>query len=308
MTISRLCCSPLVAVLFFFCAITTSDASSFLPSWIHGADSVASPAEVLVGQYACRIDTVVNARFNVGLVSDQLFAIDGFQFQLCNDPLLSCTTSNNNAAAARLFVPLPGANGPRPKLSSGPHRIDVTNNGSFINLNGIQSVQLTHGAWELIWRDESPAGLLICGFHLDHDAIRNDHILPKGNLYLTFPVWSNDGLKEKHVMKQIAEVKYKEYESERNEQLVKLKETSNLFQKAMHFRQAAKAVESMDNTGLHLLTNLPLNHELLDIGGTNDEDGGEGLLKMVKTGTLWSKTGSFRSSDRQKLIGTVSIH
>lgn len=109
-------------------------------------------------------------------------------------------------------------------------------------------------------------------------------------------------------MKQIAEVKYKEYESERNEQLVKLKETSNLFQKAMHFRQAAKAVESMDNTGLHLLTNLPLNHELLDIGGTNDEDGGEGLLKMVKTGTLWSKTGSFRSSDRQKLIGTVSIH
>jgi ABC-type uncharacterized transport system ATPase subunit len=88
--------------------------------------------------------------------------------------------------------------------------------------------------------------------------------------------------------------------------LEKLKETPNLLKKAMYFRQAFKAVEDMDNTGFHLMVNLPSADEVLDIGGNGVGD--EGSLKMVKTGTLWSKTGSFRSNDgKQKLIGTASL-
>jgi hypothetical protein len=277
---------------------TTPVAYSFLPSWIPGVVTSAAPPEI--GQYASQIDTVVNARLNVGIASDPLFVIDHLQFQLCNElPLLS----NKHR------VPLPGADGPRPNLSSGPHRVDVTNNGSFINMDGLQSVQLKHGVWELIWRNDSPSGLIICGFQLDQDARRNDVTIEKGFLYLTFPVWSTKEFKELQKKKQKIGLKYKEFEMERNLQLEKLKETPNLLKKAMHFRQAAKAVKDMDNTGFHLMVYLPSEDEVLDIGGNdNGGDGDEGLLKMVKTGMLWSKTGSFRSNDgKQKLIGTASL-
>ena len=254
---------------------------------------MTAPPEL--NQFTSQIDKVVNARLNIGLISDQLFVIDNFQFHLCNDPL------DNDATR----IPLPGVDGPRPILSSGPHRIDVTNHGSFINMDGLQSVQLKNGVWELVWRDDGLAGLIICGLKLDEDARRNDAILSKGNLYLTFPIWSTTRLKEKQAEKEEAELKYKQFETERNLQLEKLKETPNLLKKAMYFRSAAKAVESMDNTGFHLLINVPSADEVLDIGGTASD---EGVLKMVKTGTLWSKTGSFRSNDgKQKLIGTASL-
>ena len=242
--------------------------SSFLPSWIPGAVTSAAPPEL--NQFTSQIDTVVNARLNIGLISDKLFVIDNFQFQLCNDPLLRTTDDSNNNDAVR--IPLPGVDGPRPNLSSGPHRIDVINNGSFINMDGLQNVQLKHGVWELVWNDGGLAGLIICGFQLDQDAHRNDAILEKGNLYLTFPIWSTKALQEKQVEKQQAELKYKEYETERNLQLEKLKETPNLLKKAMYFRQAFKAVEDMDNTGFHLMVNLPSEEEVLDIGGNGVGD------------------------------------
>eukprot|EP00984_Skeletonema_dohrnii_P023230 scaffold12308_cov78-Skeletonema_dohrnii-CCMP3373.AAC.1 len=291
--------NPLVIGLLL-CNISV--VASFLPSWIPGAVTSAAPPEL--NKFTSQIDTVVNARLNIGLVSDQLFVIDNFQFQLCNDPLQRTTDNSNNNDTAR--IPLPGADGPRPNLSSGPHRIDVTNNGSFINMDGLQTVQLKNGVWELVWNIDGLAGLIICGFQLDQDAHRNDAILEKGNLYLTFPIWSTKALQEKQAEKQKAELKYKEYETERNLQLEKLKETPNLLKKAMYFRQAFKAVEDMDNTGFHLMVNLPSEDEVLDIDGNGVGD--EGLLKLVKTGTLWSKTGSFRSNvGKQKLIGTASL-
>ena len=290
---SSSCCwwyNPLVIGLLL---CSTRSVTSFLPSWIPGAATVTAPPEL--NYFTSQIDKVVDVRLNIGLISNQLFVIDNFQFHLCNDPLDSGATR----------ITLPGADGPRPILSSGPHRIDVTNNGSFINMDGLQSVPLKHGVWELVWRDDGLAGLIICGLQLDRDARRNDAILPKGNLYLTFPIWSTQRLKEKQAEKKEAELKYKEFETERNLQLEKLKETPNLLKKAMYFRQAAKAVENMDNTGFHLLVNLPTEDEVLNIGGTASD---EGVLKIVKTGTLWSKTGSFRSNDgKQKLIGTASL-
>lgn len=292
-----LCNTPLVVGLLM---CTTSVAYSYLPSWTPGV--VTSPQ---IGQFASQIDKVmVNARLNVGIASDRLFVIDHFQFQLCHD--LSLLSKNNSY---KPMVPLPGADGPRPNLSSGPHRVEVINDGSFIDMDGLQTVQLRHGVWELIWRNDSPSGLIICGFQLDQDARRNDVILERGFLYLTFPVWSTKELKEQQKQKQMAELKYKEFETERNLQWEKLKETPNLLKKAMHFRQAAKAVEDMDNTGFHLMAYLPSEDEVLDIGANySDGVGDDGLLKMVKTGTLWSKTGSFRSNDgKQKLIGTASL-
>ena len=275
------------------CCIFTSVAA-FLPSWIPGV--VRSAAVPELNHFTSQMDTVVNARLNVGLVSNQLFVIDNFQFQLSNDPLLL----SDDADGKR--IPLPGIDGPRPNLSSGPHRIEVTSNGSFVNMDGLQTVNLTNGVWELVWRENGHAGLVICGFQLHQDARRNDHILERGNLYITFPIWSSKGLNDKQAEKKLAEMKYREYELERNLQLEKFKEAPNLLQKAMHFRQAAKAVENMDDTGLHRMMNVPSEEEVFEAGGN------DGLLKIVRTGTLWSKTGSFRNNNgRQKLIGTATL-
>ena len=198
----------------------------------------------------------VNARFNIGIISPE-FSIDGFEFHLRNNPL------HSNAATANRRVPLPGADGPRPHLSSGPHRIHVAHHGSFISMDGLQNVELTHGTWELVWRDKSPAGLLICGFQLDKDAVRNAAMLQKGNLYLTFPVWRKKALEEKQAKKHAAELEYKEFETERNDQIQKLKDTPNLLEKAIHFREAVKAVERTDKTGFHLMINLLLHYNIV---------------------------------------------
>lgn len=292
---------PLMLCILF---CTASLAHSFLPSsWIpSGTASTNSATTAEFGQFVNQIDTMdVNARFNIGIISPE-FSIDGFEFHLRNNPL------HSNAAKANRRVPLPGADGPRPHLSSGPHRIHVAHHGSFISMDGLQNVELTRGTWELVWRDKSPAGLLICGFQLDKDAVRNAAMLQKGNLYLTFPVWRKKALEEKQAKKHAAELEYKEFETERNDQIQKLKDTPNLLEKAIHFREAVKAVERMDKTGFHLMINLPSKDEVFDVSADSNGDDGDGL-KIVKTGTLWSKltNSDFHSNDKQTLIGSVSL-
>ena len=63
-----------------------------------------------------------------------------------------------------------------------------------IHLRGQQTVELHDGVWEMIWRDNSSAGLIICGFTLDKDAVRNDATLTRGMIYMSWPVWSSDKL------------------------------------------------------------------------------------------------------------------
>ena len=115
-------------------------------------------------------------------------------------------------------------------------------------------------------------------------------------------------MEEKQAKKHAAELEYKEFETERNDQIQKLKDTPNLLEKAIHFREAVKAVERMDKTGFHLMINLPSKDEVFDVSADRNGDDGDGL-KIVKTGTLWSKltNSDFHSNDKQTLIGSVSL-
>ena len=40
----------------------------------------------------------------------------------------------------------------------------IEENPSFVDFKGVQDVGFYHGAWELVWRDEAPAGQFIFGF------------------------------------------------------------------------------------------------------------------------------------------------
>lgn len=263
----------------------------FLPAWMPGVTLSSAPE--LTRYTGGQIDTQLDVRFSVGLTSDKMFVIDGFQFQLCNVP----TADKKDDAT----IPLPGAHGPRPHLSSGAHNVNVLEDGSFINMDGLQNVQFSNGAWEIIWRDESPAGLIICGLELDEEARRNDVILEKGQLYVTWPVWSKDGLAKHQARKAEAAVKYGEFERVRDDELEKMNSTPNILRRALHFRNAAAAMEKMDYTGLHTYGNVPSDKDVLEIG--------EGL-QMVKTGTVWSKIGSLPDSfrpTRQQLLGSATL-
>ncbi|KAL9180472.1 hypothetical protein ACHAXT_008442 [Thalassiosira profunda] len=261
----------------------------FLPSWVPGA-AVSSPDLQTYSQ--AQTDTLLDIRLSVGVTSDSVFVIDGFQFQLGNAPL----------AKEECVVPLPGAHGPSPRLSSGAHQLQITHDGSFINMDGTQSVAFREGAWEMIWREHSSAGLIICGLNLEKDARRNDLCLEKGQIYLTWPVWSKDGLAERRATKAEAEEKYKAFEAERDSSIEKMGETPNLLMKALHFRNAAAATEKMDYTGLHNMMDTPTDEDVLEIG--------EGL-QMVRVGTVWTKNGeSFGSSfraRRQQLLGSATL-
>ena len=98
---------------------------------------------------------------------------------------------------------------------------------------------------------------------------------------------------------------YKEYESERDEELEKMGNTPNILQKALHFRNAAAATVRMDMTFLHDMRNVPAVEDVMEIGSEQER------LQLVKVGTLWRKTGksfsgTFRAS-RQVLLGSATL-
>ena len=167
------------------------------------------------------------------------------------------------------------------------------------SIRGQQTVELHDGVCEMIWRDNSSAGLIICGFHLHKDAVRNDAKLDKGIIYMSWPVWSSDELQNQQKRKAKAEKKYDKFQLERDTQLEKMNDTRNILQKALHFRNAAAATEQMDYTGLHYMVDIPSKDDVVEIGNG---------LQMVKSGTIWSKAGSFDSFRKHHiLLGTCTV-
>mmetsp|Transcript_9558 Transcript_9558/g.17798 ORF Transcript_9558/g.17798 Transcript_9558/m.17798 type:complete len:90 (+) Transcript_9558:2-271(+) len=83
----------------------------------------------------------------------------------------------------------------------------------------------------------------------------------------------------------------------RDEELQKMAKSSNILMKALHYRNAVAATESMDNTGLHNMVDVPSGKDVIEIGAG---------LQLVQTGTVWCKSGPFRSY-HQKLLGSAAV-
>jgi len=274
----------------------TPFSSGFLSSsWT--PDVATCPPEIK--QYVqSQTDTILDIRLNIGLEKDSpVLAIGGFQFQLSNKPILNKENEDEKNFTSELHIPLPGTNGPRPRLSSGAYHLNFLQDGTYVNMNGLQNVEFSEGCWEMIWRDRAAAGLIVCGLKLNQDARRNDMVLEKGNIYITFPVWSKEGLQKRQFCKLESQAKYKEFEMARDEELQKMAKSSNILMKALHYRNAVAATESMDNTGLHNMVDVPSGKDVIEIGAG---------LQLVQTGTVWCKSGPFRSY-HQKLLGSAAV-
>ena len=93
------------------------------------------------------------------------------------------------------------------------------------------------------------------------------------------------------------ELKSKQFENERDDQLKKYNEENNLLKKALHFRNAVQADVDRDNLVAYLRDDVPSNDDVMEIGP---------FLHLVKTGTIWAKMGSFQKSTHT-LLGSAVI-
>jgi hypothetical protein len=208
-----------------------------------------------------------------------------------------CIEMVHDVAKKNEVVGMPGADGPHPQTSTGTHVLNVLSHPFFIDIFGKQKVRFEKAAWEMIWKKDNHCGSIICGFDVPVGAKRNDANLPPGRIYLTFPVWSQAGLAIRQAERSEAETKVKTFSIEKNEEMQKYYTETNLFKKAMHYRNVAAAVEKIDMTGVRWLSQIPTNSEVISIG--ND------LLLNIK-GQVWQKETAFFGANH-KLLGTAVL-
>ena len=208
-----------------------------------------------------------------------------------------CIEMVHDVAPKNSVVGMPGADGPHPKTSTGAHILNVMSHPFFIDIFGKQKVRFEKAAWEMVWKKDHYCGSLICGFDVPVGAKRNDANLPPGRMYFSFPVWSQEGLAIRQAERFEAETKAKEYVAEKNDEMQKYYTATNIFQKAMHYRNIAAAMEKIDLTGVRFLSGIPLSSEVIPIGNN--------LLLNIK-GQVWQKETNFFGA-KHNLLGTAVL-
>lgn len=213
-------------------------------------------------------DKLLNIHLHVGDEDGPRMAVTGLTIEL------------HHEAANYEHTALPGADGQHHKLSSGHRRLDVLAEGHFVNLKGTQHVHMNKGCWEMCWRKDKPAGTLICGFELPQEYRRNDAVLPSGEIYVSFPLWTREGLTIGQQEKQKTEMRLETYLQERDEALRAFDETDNPIMKAIHIRNAFAATDKYNAVDHHTLGTIPMDHQVFPIQ--------DDLLLTVK-GLLWTR-------------------
>ncbi|KAI2508486.1 SPX domain [Fragilaria crotonensis] len=228
--------------------------------------------------------TLLTIQLDVGVSKESHMHIRGLLLEL-SSPLADYCHPN-----------MPGANGPHPQLSSGVRTLEVIQPGSFITMSGQQQVQTLNGCWEMVWRENAFAGSLICGFDLPQDYLRNDASLPKGQLYMSFPIWTRLGLKEAQASKEVTLRLASKLREQQEFELQKMQATPNPIMKALHYRNAAAAsIKRFDMQDLKRIEIVPSNEEVIQL----QDD-----LLLTTKGLVFSKEGSFLQG-QHLLLGTA---
>lgn len=203
---------------------------------------------------------------------------------------------------AKDHVPLPGANGDQPQLSTGPLSVKTLSEGRFISIDGQQHVPMEKGCWEMMWVDGRPTGSIVCGFDIPHEIKRNDAILPPGLMYLNFRIWTQQGLHIARNEKMAYERMLSKIIEEQKEELRIYEETANPVAKAMHFRNAVAANEKLDYARTTKFQTIPLDDkDVMAVG--ND-------LVIYCKGSIWTKkykTGFFGKKEFHSYLGSINL-
>ncbi len=196
-------------------------------------------------------------------------------------------------------VKLPGAGGPHPTCSTGPLGIKIHQQGKFVSMKGAQTVNFEKPCWEMLWLKDCPAGSIVCGFDLGDDVSRNDAVLHKGMVYVTFAVFTTETLEEARAKKAKYEETFNKYKDTQDAELEMMNSNTNPIMKAVHFRKAVAANEkaSLMRTNLH--DRIPTtDDEILSIG--------ENLL-LHRVGSVFTKTDAQMGTKHHTAVGTASL-
>eukprot|EP00980_Cylindrotheca_fusiformis_P004059 scaffold880_cov132-Cylindrotheca_fusiformis.AAC.55 len=192
-------------------------------------------------------------------------------------------------------VKMPGINGPHPKLSSGVRRLDIIEGGHYISLKGMETIKTSKSCWELNWKKDSLAGALVCGMEILEDYERNEATLAKGRIYLSFPVWHQEGLDSARSEKERVTKNAEEALQLKNEEMSKYQETNNPIMKALHYRNAYAAAETYFLQPIKQMEMVPAEDEVLEL----QDD-----LFLTTKGLIWSKA---LPAGHQVLLGSATI-
>lgn len=226
-------------------------------------------------------------KLEVGVKPESRLTINDLKLDFSPDPVAD--TSCHPA--------MPGVNGPHPQLSGGIRSLQVKEDGWFIDMTGKKDVQLKNGCWELIWRDGALAGTLVCGFDVTESYTRNDATLSPCRLYLSFPVWSSEGLKTAQKDKKTVMDRARGFVNEKESAFAKMKETSNPIMKALHYRNAYAAMEKYSMENVKAFDMVPSDEEVLTFGLDQD-------MLVTTKGLAFSKEGGFQKG-QHVLLGAA---
>ena len=176
-------------------------------------------------------------------------SVSGIELELTNDNVVLGEGGTQHPS-------MPGD----PKLSSGVRSLISTQPGTFIDMSGTQRVDLggigeTHSCWEMTWSEFAPSGSLMMAFDCPKDYQRNDAVLPKGPLYVSFSVWSKIGLLIARKYQANAAKQAQEILQERKEEFQKL-QSANIMMKPIHAKNMEK-LEDAINQLMPLLSEVP---------------------------------------------------
>lgn len=232
--------------------------------------------------------TVLDLIMNVGNNENSRMSLQGLHLELCEDEAI-----DNER------VKLPGVDGPHPNVSSGAKKLVVKDQAFFVGMAGRQNVPLHHGCWEMVWRENAPAGVILCGFDLEEAIRRNDASLEKGRIFLSLPVWTKEGLEAQQKRRREVEARVKLHEDAKKEAYEKMDGTSNPIMKALHFRNAAEATEKLSFVDTEIIAQIPMDEDVMALGN--------GLL-VTTEGTVWTKEAdNMFGNPQHTLLGTVTI-
>jgi len=191
---------------------------------------------------------------------------------------------------------MPGVDGPQPQLSGGARTLDVLQDGWFIDMTGKRCVQTLNGCWEMVWREKALAGSLVCGFDVPVEYKRNQATLPSCRMYMSFPLWTMEGLLLAQKNKEKVVSRANAFLAEKKLEIEKMQTSTNPLISAMHYRNAAHAKDMASRQNLKHFDTVPSSFD--ETIPLQDD------LLLTTRGLVFSKDGSFKRG-KHLLLGSV---
>lgn len=158
---------------------------------------------------------------------------------------------------------------PQSRRSTGIHDATVLQNPTFINDNGLQTVQLLNGGWQVNWNVRSdPHGFVVCSFVTPQDFQRNENAkLEKGRFFMYHRCWTTSTLASERERRIQIQQEAAKALGDRDEKIKEITdEQGSVASKVVSYAKAAKSMNDYRASGMKEASYIPLyDHQVLEL-------------------------------------------